>query len=123
LYLREISSAEWTRETQQLDQEQDENKRVGAFLSHTRTIGKGKKKVGGSMNEKRWLLIMIFFFGGEQVILIYHIIQNSYYWHVIWQVTIHKNLILGISLEVGKNDQKKRVVVLAKARLKILVAR
>ncbi|CAO3588911.1 unnamed protein product [Absidia cylindrospora] len=41
LYLREISSAEWTKETQQLDQEQDENKRVGAFLSHTRAIGKG----------------------------------------------------------------------------------
>lgn len=42
LYLREISSAEWTKETQQLDQEHNENKRVGAFLSHTRSMGKGK---------------------------------------------------------------------------------
>ncbi|KAI8080055.1 origin recognition complex [Halteromyces radiatus] len=41
LYLREISSAEWSKETQQLDQELDENKRVGAFLSHTRSTGKG----------------------------------------------------------------------------------
>ncbi|KAI8328325.1 origin recognition complex subunit 5 C-terminus-domain-containing protein [Chlamydoabsidia padenii] len=41
LYLREISSAEWTKETRQLDQEHTENERVGAFLSHTRSRGKG----------------------------------------------------------------------------------
>lgn len=40
LYLREISSAEWTKETQQLDKEDTENARVGAFLSHTRATGK-----------------------------------------------------------------------------------
>ncbi|CAO3620429.1 unnamed protein product [Cunninghamella blakesleeana] len=40
LYLREISSAEWTKETQQLDKEDNENARVGAFLSHTRATGK-----------------------------------------------------------------------------------
>ncbi|KAI9305416.1 origin recognition complex subunit 5 C-terminus-domain-containing protein [Cunninghamella echinulata] len=40
LYLREISSAEWTKETQQLENVYNENKRVGAFLSHTRATGK-----------------------------------------------------------------------------------
>ncbi|ORX56726.1 hypothetical protein DM01DRAFT_1382179 [Hesseltinella vesiculosa] len=42
LFLREISSAEWTKETERLDLEENENKRVGAFLSHTRTTGKGE---------------------------------------------------------------------------------
>ncbi|KAI8071556.1 origin recognition complex subunit 5 C-terminus-domain-containing protein [Gongronella butleri] len=42
LYLREISSAEWTKETERLEKVDSENKRVGAFLAYTRATGKGE---------------------------------------------------------------------------------